>query len=155
MFASAAKTAEPRLRRRSEAVEDRARGLELLLGPEHVTVRQRFQPVRRRERCIGFLRFPECLRRILVLEAVQQRDPALKCRLRRVVAGVLEMHGSERVGMRCFLIGLPCDGRRGQTGNQRENSEFHKGPSRHCSHLVSGASRRGEISWVCPGLMRQ
>jgi hypothetical protein len=74
------------------------------------------------------LRFPECLSRILVLEAVQQRDAALKCRLRRVVSGVLEIYGSERVGMRSFLIGLPCDGRRGQTGNQRENSEFHEGP---------------------------
>ena len=96
--------------------------------PEHVTVGQRFQPVGQRQRCIGLLRFPECLSRIFVLEAVQQRDAALKCRLRRVVSGVLEIHGSERVGMRCFLIGLPCDGRRGQTGNQRENSEFHEGP---------------------------
>ena len=94
-----------------------------------MAVRQRFQPVGQRQRWIGFLRFPECLSRILVLEAVQQRDAALKCRLRRVVTGVLEIYGSERVGVRFFLIGLPCDGRRGQTGNQRDISKSHEGPS--------------------------
>ena len=116
---------EPRLRGRSEAVQRSARRLELLLSPDDVAVRERFQPVSQRQRWIRFLRLPECLSRIVVLEAVQQRDTALKCRLRRFVPGVLEVYRSERVGMRCLVIGLPCDGRCGQTGNQRESGEFH------------------------------
>ena len=59
----------------------------IVLAPERMIVGQRLAPVRHGERRVQPLRLPKGVGRVIVLEAVQEREPAEECRLRLGGAG--------------------------------------------------------------------
>jgi len=81
---------QPHLGRGAEPGQDGACRIEVLLHPHRVGEGQRLAPEGHGEVRVDLLRRAELLRRVGVLEVVQQREPAQERLLRRRRAGVGE-----------------------------------------------------------------
>jgi len=94
---------------RPEASERAPRRVEIFLSPEGMAVSERLHPIRQCEILVALLCGLERLRRILVLEAVKQRDTAKEVGLRFPGARVREHNVSQsrmRVGMGMGMVFL-------------------------------------------------
>ena len=108
LFARRGRFRLPRLRRRRERVEHLQARLAVAVAPERMRMRQRFSPIRHRERGIGLPRLRERFRRIVELEAVEQQDALDEVRLRGRVAGRGEVDAPERGDAGCAPRAQDC-----------------------------------------------
>jgi hypothetical protein len=127
-------TGETGLGARSERLERGPRVIESLLSPQRMAVCQRLHPVCEREVGIGVLCGLERLRRVFVLEAVEQRDPAQEVGLRRGSSRIREDDAPEsrmlrRAGVDVIL--RTSEGWRGERECREDESARFHGRSRN------------------------